>query len=42
MPPPEERAEIRRKLDEDKARFREKQREIRLQTLEKIKADRNS
>ena len=39
LPPPEERAEIRRKMDEQKRIFREKQREIRLEYFEKKKAE---
>ena len=42
LPPPEERAEIRRKMDEDKMKFREKQRQIRQEYFEKIKAEKNS
>ena len=42
LPPPEERAEIRRKLDEDRAIFLAKQREIRKEYHEKKESQQNS
>ena len=42
LPPPEEREEMQRKMNEEKRKFREKQREIRQEYFEKIESEKNS
>ena len=39
LPPPEEREEMQRKMNEEKRKFREKQREIRKEYFQKIESD---